>query len=207
MATPASTAADVLVIFGITGDLAKKMTFRSLYRLERRRMLQCPIVGVARDEWSAATLRDHARRAIEDSGERCDEDVLPRAVRCDQSLRRPGGLGRQARQGRFHRSRIAARLEAGPGPDASRTAARGKTNRPPGNDRARRRPRGRHGHLRYLLADLAKQPGNGSCRTVMLSGRHTSYAGCPRPPRARGGRGAAVLPKFAVKPPASAVWI
>jgi hypothetical protein len=26
--------ADVLVIFGITGDLAKVMTFRSLYRLE-----------------------------------------------------------------------------------------------------------------------------------------------------------------------------
>lgn len=32
-----SAPADVLVIFGITGDLAKKMTFRSLYRLERRR--------------------------------------------------------------------------------------------------------------------------------------------------------------------------
>ena len=32
MATPA----DILVIFGITGDLAKVMTFRSLYRLERR---------------------------------------------------------------------------------------------------------------------------------------------------------------------------
>ena len=29
------TAADVLVVFGITGDLAKVMTFRSLYRLER----------------------------------------------------------------------------------------------------------------------------------------------------------------------------
>ena len=29
-------AADVLVIFGITGDLAKVMTFRSLYRLEQR---------------------------------------------------------------------------------------------------------------------------------------------------------------------------
>jgi glucose-6-phosphate 1-dehydrogenase len=78
MDAPASTAADVLVIFGITGDLAKKMTFRSLYRLERRRMLQCPIVGVARDEWSAATLRDHARSAIEKSGEMIDEDVFQR---------------------------------------------------------------------------------------------------------------------------------
>ena len=38
MTTPATTPADVLVIFGITGDLAKKMTFRSLYRLERSRM-------------------------------------------------------------------------------------------------------------------------------------------------------------------------
>ena len=69
MNAPASTAADVLVIFGITGDLAKKMTFRSLYRLERRGMLDCPIVGVALDDWSVATLREHARQAIEGSGE------------------------------------------------------------------------------------------------------------------------------------------
>jgi glucose-6-phosphate 1-dehydrogenase len=66
------------VIFGITGDLAQKKTFRSLYRLERRRMLHCPIIGVARREWSAATLRDHARRAIEDVGEVIDEDVFQR---------------------------------------------------------------------------------------------------------------------------------
>ena len=31
-----SAVADALVIFGITGDLAHKMTFRALYRLERR---------------------------------------------------------------------------------------------------------------------------------------------------------------------------
>jgi glucose-6-phosphate 1-dehydrogenase len=78
MAAAATTEADVLVIFGITGDLAKKMTFRSLYRLERRRVLNCPIMGVARDQWSAATLRDHARTAIEDSGEMIDEDVFQR---------------------------------------------------------------------------------------------------------------------------------
>ena len=34
MSENAAQAADVLVIFGITGDLAHKMTFRSLYRLE-----------------------------------------------------------------------------------------------------------------------------------------------------------------------------
>ena len=44
--------ADVLVIFGITGDLAKVMTFRSLYRLERRGLLSCPILGVALEDWT-----------------------------------------------------------------------------------------------------------------------------------------------------------
>jgi len=78
MPRPAPTAADVLVIFGITGDLAKKQTFRALYRLERRGELQCPVVGVARDEWPAATLRDHARQAIEDSGEKISEQVFQR---------------------------------------------------------------------------------------------------------------------------------
>src|ERR1700739_1626602 len=75
---PPAPPADVLVIFGITGDLAKKMTFRSLYRLERRGVLDCPIVGVALDDWSVVMLREHARRAIEDSGEDIDEDVFQR---------------------------------------------------------------------------------------------------------------------------------
>ena len=35
-------AADVLTIFGITGDLAKKMTFRALYRLEARGQARLP---------------------------------------------------------------------------------------------------------------------------------------------------------------------
>jgi glucose-6-phosphate 1-dehydrogenase len=70
--------ADVLVIFGITGDLARKMTFRSLYRLEHRGLLNCPIVGVALDDWSVSTLRDHARKAIEAGGEHIDEKVFDR---------------------------------------------------------------------------------------------------------------------------------
>ena len=40
--------ADVFVVFGITGDLAKVMTFQSLYRLEARGLLECPIVGGSR---------------------------------------------------------------------------------------------------------------------------------------------------------------
>ena len=67
----------MLVVFGITGDLAKVMTFRSLYRLEQRGLLDCPIVGVAVDDWSADDLRGHARAAIE-AGEPVDEAVFAR---------------------------------------------------------------------------------------------------------------------------------
>ena len=70
--------ADVLVIFGITGDLAKVMTFRSLYRLERRGLLDCPIVGVAVDDWTEAQLVERARTSIEGTGEQIDEAVFDR---------------------------------------------------------------------------------------------------------------------------------
>jgi glucose-6-phosphate 1-dehydrogenase len=70
--------ADVFVAFGITGDLAKVMTFRSLYRLEARGLLDCPIVGVAVDDWSVDDLRDHAREAIKACGEDIDDKVFER---------------------------------------------------------------------------------------------------------------------------------
>jgi glucose-6-phosphate 1-dehydrogenase len=73
-----SAPADALVIFGITGDLAKKMTLRSLYRLERRKRLKCPIIGVAADKWDDDRLRDHARDAIEACGDPFDETVFKR---------------------------------------------------------------------------------------------------------------------------------
>jgi glucose-6-phosphate 1-dehydrogenase len=72
------TTADVFVVFGITGDLARVMTFRSLYRLERRGLLNCPIVGVAVDDWTIERLREHARTCIEGTGEPIDSDVFER---------------------------------------------------------------------------------------------------------------------------------
>jgi len=68
----------VLVVFGITGDLAKVMTFRSLYRLEMRKLLDCPIVGVAVDDWTLDKLREHARQCIEGTGEALDKVVFDR---------------------------------------------------------------------------------------------------------------------------------
>jgi glucose-6-phosphate 1-dehydrogenase len=77
----APTEADVLVVFGITGDLAKVMTFRSLYRLEARGLLDCPIVGVAVDDWSLDQLVQRARDSIIGTGEQLDEAVFARFVK------------------------------------------------------------------------------------------------------------------------------
>ncbi|WP_308796394.1 glucose-6-phosphate dehydrogenase [Agromyces silvae] len=70
--------ADVLVIFGITGNLAKVMTFRSLYRLEARGLLDCPILGVAYEDWTIDQLVERARSSIAATGEPLDEAVFAR---------------------------------------------------------------------------------------------------------------------------------
>ena len=66
------------MIFGITGDLARKMTFRSLYRLERRKLLKQPVIGVAVEDWKVEQLVDRARESIEEAGEKLDEAVFKR---------------------------------------------------------------------------------------------------------------------------------
>jgi glucose-6-phosphate 1-dehydrogenase len=76
--TNAKPTADRFVVFGITGDLAKVMTFRSLYRLEARGLLTCPIVGVAVDDWTVEQLVQRARDSIVGTGEKLDEDVFKR---------------------------------------------------------------------------------------------------------------------------------
>src|SRR3954447_4732651 len=69
---------DVFVIFGITGDLARVMTFRSLYRLEQRGLLDTRIVGVAVDDWSPEQLIERARTSIVGTGEQLDPSVFDR---------------------------------------------------------------------------------------------------------------------------------
>jgi glucose-6-phosphate 1-dehydrogenase len=78
VAVSANPACDVLVIFGITGDLARKMTFGALYRLEARGALECRIIGIARDRWDDDSLREHAREAITNTVENLDEATFKR---------------------------------------------------------------------------------------------------------------------------------
>jgi glucose-6-phosphate 1-dehydrogenase len=78
---PTGPSGDALVVFGITGDLAKKMTLKALYDLCENGALTVPVIGVGRTEWSDDDLRQHAREAIEariearGDGE-IDEDVF-----------------------------------------------------------------------------------------------------------------------------------
>jgi len=75
--THVTQAADALVLFGITGDLAKKMLLPALYELVRTKSLDIPVVGVTRGGWSIERLREHAHEAIAAHGE-VDEDAFAR---------------------------------------------------------------------------------------------------------------------------------
>ena len=68
--------ADALVLFGATGDLAKRKLFPSLYRLERSGTLTVPVVGVARSDWSDDDFREHARASIAEHVEGADDAVV-----------------------------------------------------------------------------------------------------------------------------------
>ncbi|WP_077102519.1 glucose-6-phosphate dehydrogenase [Mycobacterium terramassiliense] len=78
MADGGDSSSNLLVIFGITGDLARKMTYRALYRLESRSLLKSPIIGVASDDMSVEQVAERARDAIKASGENLDDAVFDR---------------------------------------------------------------------------------------------------------------------------------
>ncbi|MCU1278353.1 MAG: glucose-6-phosphate dehydrogenase, partial [bacterium] len=55
---------DALVIFGATGDLAFKQIFPALQALAHKGCLDVPVVGVAREPWSAADLLKRAAQSV-----------------------------------------------------------------------------------------------------------------------------------------------
>jgi len=71
-----TTPADALVIFGITGDLAHKMIFPSLYAMAKRGVLNVPVFGIAAQKWSLAQLRIYATDSIQQTGKIDDRDAL-----------------------------------------------------------------------------------------------------------------------------------
>ena len=67
---------DVLVLFGITGDLAYKMTFPALYAMAKRGDLKVPLIGVASSKWTVAQLHKHATDSIRESSRIDDRAAL-----------------------------------------------------------------------------------------------------------------------------------
>jgi glucose-6-phosphate 1-dehydrogenase len=57
-------AGDVLVLFGATGDLARKMLFPALYQLTERGELTVPVVAVARRDPESDQLRGHVAASV-----------------------------------------------------------------------------------------------------------------------------------------------
>lgn len=55
---------DALVLFGATGDLARRKLFPALYRLARRGRLGVPVVGFASSPWDTERLRAYARESL-----------------------------------------------------------------------------------------------------------------------------------------------
>ncbi len=62
--TTADSGVDALVIFGATGDLAKKDTFPALVALVERGVLDVPVVGVAKSGWDLDKFRGYASDSL-----------------------------------------------------------------------------------------------------------------------------------------------
>ena len=79
--TTAATA-DAFVVFGITGDLARRSTLPALYSLFEQGLLTCPVIGVGRRPVSHDEFARHVREAVEAAEDRVDREVLDEFLRC-----------------------------------------------------------------------------------------------------------------------------
>ncbi len=65
---------DAMVVFGVSGDLARKKIIPALYALVRRGYFKGPVIGVAKTERSPEQLRTIVQMSLEDQG-----DIDPQA--------------------------------------------------------------------------------------------------------------------------------
>src|SRR5690348_7908716 len=71
---------DALVLFGATGDLCYRKIFPALYHLVRRRLLNIPVIGVARAGWKPEQLAERFKKSVTDFVKDRDEEVVQRFV-------------------------------------------------------------------------------------------------------------------------------
>ncbi|MEX2612422.1 MAG: glucose-6-phosphate dehydrogenase [Gaiellaceae bacterium] len=93
-----SETADALVVFGITGDLAHRMTLPALYRLTEQGLLTCSVITVGRRPLSADDLAelatDAVRAGVDDVDERVLETLVSRISYVDGDVADPALYGR-----------------------------------------------------------------------------------------------------------------
>ncbi len=71
-----ASQSNALVLFGVTGDLARKMIFPALYSMAKRGTLKVPVIGVASSKWSPAQLRQRVKDSIRQSSGIDDQRAL-----------------------------------------------------------------------------------------------------------------------------------
>jgi glucose-6-phosphate 1-dehydrogenase len=76
---------DAIVLFGATGDLARKKLFPAIYNMERDGSLSgAPVIGVSSSDWTPDQLRDRVRESVEASlkDEPIDASVFDQVACC-----------------------------------------------------------------------------------------------------------------------------
>jgi len=71
---------EAIVFYGATGDLAFKKIFPAFQRMVKSGVLDGPVVGVARREWSLEQLQARAKESIEKHGGGIDKDAFPKLM-------------------------------------------------------------------------------------------------------------------------------
>ncbi|HEX6235263.1 MAG TPA: glucose-6-phosphate dehydrogenase [Jiangellaceae bacterium] len=74
----ATGRSDALVLFGATGDLARKMLYPALYELARDGNLPPKVVAVGLSDWTVADLVEHVRTSVAQHGGGVDEVMFER---------------------------------------------------------------------------------------------------------------------------------
>jgi glucose-6-phosphate 1-dehydrogenase len=85
MATAEVAPSDAIVLFGATGDLARKKLLPAIYNMERDGTLHgVPVIGVSSSSWTGDQLRERAREAVEErlKGEPVDEAAFAEIAPC-----------------------------------------------------------------------------------------------------------------------------
>ncbi|MEM8925686.1 MAG: glucose-6-phosphate dehydrogenase [Actinomycetota bacterium] len=79
MSRPVHPVADAFILFGASGDLARKKLLPALYELTREGRLELPVIGVADTDWEDDEFAERARAAVVEyhdaGGPAVDHDV------------------------------------------------------------------------------------------------------------------------------------